>query len=259
MLLHLLVVWIVARQFIVHLRWRWTPLTPAAAATAAGAASSAASMIGRDIPELSNPCKFGAQDDGVAVLCHLKGHHVHTIEMYVVLTLPDDLIVGQKWLATSLWVASAFLVKVNDLRGSPVVLVDGGHPGLVHAVHGVCVPHVGRGVHRDALGGCLFVWVKAFRCLPLDAKSLPPMIKQHHGSFKLRGHAAFVEHHVYHVLWPLWLGVDHVPLEGRGWEVACGLVNRALLLLLVGGGVNVDDVILHCLGFGLLGGSGRLT
>ncbi len=52
-------------------------------------------MIGCDIPKLGNPCELGAQDNGVVVLCHLEGFHVHAVEVYVTSTLPEDLIVGQ--------------------------------------------------------------------------------------------------------------------------------------------------------------------
>ncbi len=55
-----------------------------------------------------------------------------------------------------------FLVEVDDLRGSLVVTANGDHPGLVHAVYGVRVPHVARGVHSNALGGCLLVWCIIF-------------------------------------------------------------------------------------------------
>ena len=97
-----------------------------------------------------------------------------------------------------------------------MVTVDGGHPGLVHAVHGVRVPMVACGVHLNALAGCLFVRVKAFGRLPLNSKSLPPEIEQHHRFSGLKGHSAFVEPNVDHVLGPLGIGVDSVPFEGRG-------------------------------------------
>jgi hypothetical protein len=75
-------------------------------------------------------------------------------------------------------------------------------PGFLHAA----LPHVARGVHSNALGGCLLVQVKAFRRLPLDSKSLPPKIEQYHLFSVLGGYAAFVEHHIDHVLGPLGIG-----------------------------------------------------
>jgi hypothetical protein len=64
----------------------------------------------------------------------------------------------------------------GDLRGSLVVTVNGGHPGLVHLVHGVRISReVGR-VLGYALGRRLLDGVKALGCLPLNRESLPPKI-----------------------------------------------------------------------------------
>ncbi len=108
-------------------------------------------------------CKLGALDKGVAVLCHLESPHVHAIEFQVVMTLPEYLIVGQNRPVMSLWVARTFLVKMNNLMGSLVVSVNGGHPGLMHAVHGVSVPHVERLFHLGVF--LLVVAIIFFACV----------------------------------------------------------------------------------------------
>ncbi len=136
----------------------------------------------------------------------------------------------------SLQVARAFLVKMDNLRGSPVVSVNNCHLGLMHVVR---IPRVACSVHGDALRGCLLVRVEAFRHLPLDAKSFPP--KNHHRLGGLGRHTTFVKDQVDVVLQPLGVGVDCVPLEGHGQEVAGSPVGCALLLLLVRGEIDVDD------------------
>ncbi len=112
-----------------------------------------------------------------------------------------------------------------------MVTVDGGHPRLVHAVHGVCVPMVACRIHLNALAGCLFIRVKAFGHLPLNLKGLPPKIEQHHWFSGLEGHSAFVKHDVIHVLGPLGIGVDSVPFESCGQEAGRSPVGSMLFLL----------------------------
>jgi hypothetical protein len=86
------------------------------------------------------------------------------------------LLVGEKCPATSLWVAPALLIELDDLRGSPMVAVNSGHPGSIHAVHHIHAPRVMRGILGDPSAGHLFVGIEMIRCLPLNAKSLPPKI-----------------------------------------------------------------------------------
>ncbi len=58
------------------------------------------------------------------------------------------------------WVARAFPVDGNNLRGSLVRLVGGGYSGLVCAVEGVRVPIVPRGVLGYYLRYCLLILEK---------------------------------------------------------------------------------------------------
>ncbi len=55
------------------------------------------------------------------------------------------------------WVAHAFPVDSNHLRGSLVKLVGGGYSGLVCAVRGVRVPIIPRGVLGYYLLRCLLI------------------------------------------------------------------------------------------------------
>jgi hypothetical protein len=115
---NLLVQFIARWTIVVHLGWGWM------VTAAAGAASSAATAIGLDVPKIGNPCKRWAWYKGVAVLCHIGGHDVHTVELDVVTTHdPVDHLICEECLATSLRVARAFPIKMDHLRSSPVVSV----------------------------------------------------------------------------------------------------------------------------------------
>jgi hypothetical protein len=71
------------------------------------------------------------------------------------------------------------------LRDQPVALLDGVHPGLVHAVLGVPIPIETGRVLWDPLSRCLQVREKLFRKLPLNAEGLGPVIKGNHGLLRL--------------------------------------------------------------------------
>ncbi len=190
----------------------------------------------------------------MTILGDLEGCHIHGVELYVVLAVVVYHLVGEYTPAFGDQVASAFPVEGNHLRGSLVVLVDGGHSGLVYAVEGVCVPCVQRRVLGDRLRRCLLVRKKMLRQLPLNSKALPSLIKGHHGLGPLGWHATFVENHFDVVLTPLGVMVDSVPLEGLGRELCSGPVSGTLLL--PWGDVDVNDVLPRRLGAGLLWGSG---
>jgi hypothetical protein len=112
----------------------------------------------------------------------------------------------------------------------------------------------------DPLCRRLEVREKLFGKLPLNVKGLPPVIEGDHGLLRLRGHTAVVEDHVDAILGPPGVGADREPLEGSGREVFCRLFGGAFLFLLRGG-VEVNDVLPHCLGADLLlgGSSGGLA
>jgi hypothetical protein len=139
----------------------------------------------------------------VAGLCHLEGWHIHRVQLYVVPVVVVDHLVGQDLPVPRLWFAHALLVEEDDLRGSPVVNVDGGHPGLVHLVHCIGLSREVGQVLGNALGHCLLGGVKALEHLPLNPESLSPKIKLHHRLGKLGGHTTFVENHINLALQPL--------------------------------------------------------
>ncbi len=91
------------------------------------------------------------------ILGGLEGCHIHRVEMDVVLALAVYHLVGEYTPAIGDWVARAFPVKGNHLRGSLIILVNGEYSGLVYAVEGVRVPIVPRGVLGDCLCHCLLV------------------------------------------------------------------------------------------------------
>ncbi len=100
------------------------------------------------------------------------------------------------------------------MRDQPVVLHDGVHPGLVHAVLGVPVPIETGRVLWDPLSRCLQVRKKLFGQLPLNTEGLPPMIKGNHRLLGLGGHTTIVEDHVDAVLGTPGVGIHGEALEG---------------------------------------------
>ena len=113
-------------------------------------------------------------------------------------------------------VAHAFLVEGEHLGDGPVEPYDRMHTHLLHVVLGMPAPiELGR-VLRDPLCRCLEVCKKIFRKLPLNTKSIPPMIKGDHGLLHLGGHTVVVKDHVDVVLGPPGVGVDREPLGGLG-------------------------------------------
>jgi hypothetical protein len=152
------------------------------------------------------------------------------------------------------WVARAFPVEGNHLRGSLVVLVNREYSGLVYAVEGVRIPIVPCGVLGDSLCHPLLVREEPLGQLPLDFEGLPSLIEGHHGLSPLGWDATFMENHIDAIFTPLGVVVDHVPLEGLGQEVCSGPVSGMLLLL--GGGADVDYLLPRCLDAGFLWGRG---
>ncbi len=114
------------------------------------------------------------------------------------------------------WVARAFPVKGDHLRGSLVELVDRDYSGLMYAVKGVCIPCVPHGFLGDCKRRCLLVHEETLGQLPLNSEGLPSLIKGHHRLGPLRWHATFMENHADAILTPLGVMVDPVPLEGLG-------------------------------------------
>ncbi len=114
------------------------------------------------------------------------------------------------------WVAHAFLVKGDHLRGSLVKLVGGHYSGLVYAVGGVRVPIVPCGVLGDCLRRRLLVREDMLGQLPLAFEGLPSLIRGHYGLSPLGWNATFMENHVDAIFTSLRVMVDHVPLEGLG-------------------------------------------
>ncbi len=153
------------------------------------------------------------------------------------------------------WVARAFLVEGGHLRDQPVALLDGVHPGLVHAVLGVPVPIETGRVLPDPLSHCLQVREKLFRKLPLNVEDLP-LVEGNHGLLGLGVHTAVMEDHTNAVLGSPGVGVHGVALEGCRGEVRSCPCGGALLGLLTRGGVNLDDIVPRHLGTGLLRDSG---
>ncbi len=96
----------------------------------------------------------------MAGLCYLEGYHIHGVELYVLPVLVVDRIFGQDLPVPRLWVACALSVNADDLRGSLVVTVNGGHPGLVHLVHGFCISREVGQVLGYAFGPLLARWSK---------------------------------------------------------------------------------------------------
>ncbi len=149
-------------------------------------------------------------------LGNLEGHHIHRVELDVVLALIVYHLIGEYTPTISDRVAHAFPVEGDHLRGSSVILVHGEYSGLVYAVEGVHVPIVPRGVLGDHLRRCLLVREEALGQLPLDFESLPSLIKGHHGLSPLGWNATIAENHIDVIFTPLAVVVDHVPLEGLG-------------------------------------------
>ncbi len=117
----------------------------------------------------------------MTILGDLEGHQIHGIELYVVSALVVYHLVGESSPAIGDWVACAFPVKGNPLRGSSVKLVNRHYSSLVYAVGGVCVPIVLRGVLGDHLRHCLLVREETLGQRPLDFEGLPSLIKGYHG------------------------------------------------------------------------------
>ncbi len=113
-------------------------------------------------------------------------------------------------------VARAFLVEGEHLRYRPVEPLDRMHTRLLHTVLGMSVPFETGKVRWYLLYRCLEVREKLFWMLQPSTKGLPPVIKGDHVLLRLGGHTAVVEDHVDAVLGPPGVGVDCVPLEGRG-------------------------------------------
>ena len=186
------------------------------------------------------------------ILGYLEGHGVHQIELSMHATLALDKRVRRHVPTLDDRVAHAFLVEGEHLGDRPVKPLERMHACLLHAVLGMPVPIESGRFLVDPLCHCLEVSKKLLRKLPLDAKGLPPMIKGDHGLLCLGGHTAVVEDHVEAVLGPPGVGVDREPFEGSCREVFSRLFGGAFLLLLRGGAFEVDDVLPHCLGAGLL-------
>jgi hypothetical protein len=82
------------------------------------------------------------------------------------------------------------------------------------------------------------------------------MIRGNHGLLGFGGHTAVVEDHVDAYLVPPGVGAHSVALEGCHREVHSCPCGGALLSLLTCGGVNLDNLVTHHFGAGLLCGSG---
>ncbi len=177
----------------------------------------------------------------MTILGKLEGHHIHGIELYVVSALVVYHLVSEYTPAIGDWVARAFPVEGNPLRGSSVKHVDGHYSSLVYSVGGVCVPIVPCGVLGDCLRCCLHVSEETLGQLPLDFEGLPSLVKGHHGMSPLGWNATFVEKHIDAIFTPLGVMVDRIPLEGLGIEVCSGPVRGTLLHLW--GGVNVNYLL----------------
>jgi hypothetical protein len=150
------------------------------------------------------------------ILGNLEGHHIHGVELYVVLGLVVYHLVGEYTPAIGNRVARAFPVEGDPLRGSLVKLVDGHYSGLMYAVGGVRVPIVPHGVLGDCLRCRLLVHEETLGQLPLDFESHPSLIEGHHGMSPLGWNATFTENHINAIFTPLGVMVDHVPLESLG-------------------------------------------
>ncbi len=156
----------------------------------------------------------------MAILCHLEDRDIHAVELAVLAALKFDKLVCWHAPTHGDRVARAFLLEGEHLRDQPVVLLDGVHPGLVHAVLGVPVPIETGRVLRDPLSRCLQVRKKHFGqlpldTLPLDTEGLPPMIEGNHRLLGLGGHTTVVEDHVDAVLGTPGVGVHGEALEGH--------------------------------------------
>jgi hypothetical protein len=177
----------------------------------------------------------------VTILGNLEGRRIHGIELYVVSALVVYHLVGEYTPAIGDWVARAFLVEGDPLRGSSVKLVNGHYSSLVYAVGGVCVPIVLRGVLGDCLRLCLLIREETLGQLPLDFEGLPSLIKGYNGMSPLGWNATFMENHIDVIFTPLGVKVDRVPHEGLGQEVCSSPVGGTLLLLW--GGVDVNYLL----------------
>ncbi len=94
----------------------------------------------------------------MTILGDLENHHIHQGEVDVVSVLVVYHLVGEYTPVIGDWVARAFLVEGNHLRGSSVILVNREYSGLVYAVEGVHVPIAPRGVLGDCLHRHLLVY-----------------------------------------------------------------------------------------------------